>query len=145
MIADLANWVTPFTFVSGVGLLILSTVNRFHNVNNLIRNYKSEKRGDHKFKMLLRRSRCFHRALTGLYVSLAMFALAAFVSVSGFTIFSMLGISEIDGTPLSQSLFIVSSVLSTFGVLAIVYSAGMLMKESSLSWDLIKTYSDEEW
>lgn len=134
---DISAWITPFTFLPGVGLLILSTVNRFHNVNNLIRaaardtGIDNNKPGERKLRLrlLLRRSRYFHLALTSLYVSLAAFSIAA---LSG-----KLALSWLPGIAMA------ADMLTTFGVVCVVFSSWQLIRESTLSFRMIREHEEE--
>lgn len=39
---EITSWILPLTFIPGVGMLVLSTASRFHNVNSLIREALSQ-------------------------------------------------------------------------------------------------------
>ena len=126
---DLATWILPFTFLPAVGLLILSTANRFHHVNELIRG-RGRERGDHAYLcMLLRRSRYFHRALTALYLAMGAFAVAALL---GNVNQSWLGGRE----PVQLA----AGLLTTVGVGSVVYGAWLLILESALSFRMIRMH-----
>jgi hypothetical protein len=111
-----------------VGLVILSTANRFHHVNNLIRGYPEN--GDREYlRMLLRRSQYFHKALTSLYVSMGAFAVSALLGNLGLYIFE------------GHVIWIyLTSLLTTLGVGAFVYCSVKLMQESALSFRLIRKF-----
>ncbi len=123
---DIVSWITPFSFLSGVGLLILSTANRFHHVNNLIRSFQHHS-GDTKYlENLLRRSRHFHTALTSLYISMGCFSVAALLG--------NLNQSWLGGAVLWVY---VSDAVMTLGVACVVFSSWRLICESSLSYRMI--------
>lgn len=125
---DAATWMMPFTFIPGIGLLILSTANRFHHVNTLIRGLPKEQAGSKYLKKLMRRSRYFHNALTSQYFAMACFAVAALVG--------NLSQNWLEGI----SFFVhAGSVLTTAGVASVVFSAWQLVRESALSFRMIRS------
>ncbi len=131
MVNEIASWITPFTFIPGVGLVILSTANRFHHVNNVIRSF-SKDQGDREYlRMLLQRSKYFHRALTALYVSMGSFAVSALLG--------NLGLYMLEGERIWVYL---TSGLTTLGVGAFVYCSVKLMQESALSFKMIKLFEN---
>ena len=75
------TWILPFTFIPGVGMLVLSTANRFHFINVLIREMvdKEEKPCPKTMDILFKRSRHFQRALVAFYISICLFAVAALI------------------------------------------------------------------
>lgn len=121
-------WVMPFTFLSAIGLLILSTANRFHHVNTLIRGLPREQTGSKYLKKLLKRSRYFHNALTAQYLAMAFFAVAA-----------LLG--NLSHNWLADMAYFVhaGNVLTTLGVASVVFSAWQLIRESALSFKMIRS------
>lgn len=132
MAADFISWVTPFTFVSGVGLIILSTANRFHNVNNLIRAFSVDNNDKTYLKMLIMRSQLFHKALTALYLSMGGFSISALIGNINSSFFenSDLGVYIATG-------------LTSIGVAAVVYCSIILIKECTLSFRLIKKHEEK--
>jgi hypothetical protein len=123
----------PFTFLPGVGLLILSTVNRFHNVNTLIRARVRERPWGHvtraEMRVLFRRAGLFHWALTSLYAAMALFSVAALIGnlQQGWAWAEALGPGP-------------SDALITAGVVCVVFCAVALMAESALSHRMVRLY-----
>ena len=76
---SIETWILPFTFIPGVGMLILSTSNRYYHVKELIREtmLKEHKKELWSFENLMVRARLFHRALVFLYIAIGSFSLAA--------------------------------------------------------------------
>lgn len=132
MVDGFISWVTPFTFVSGVGLIILSTANRFHNVNNIIRTFTANDGDENYLNMLIMRSRLFHNALTALYLSMGAFSISALTGNINSSFFenSDLGIY-------------ISTGLTSIGVAAVVYCSIILIKECSISFSMIKIREDK--
>ena len=63
---DVSTWILPFTFIPGVGMLVLSTANRYFHIKNRI--YEALRKPCEETKSevprLLKRARLFHRAIT---------------------------------------------------------------------------------
>ncbi len=74
---ELSSWILPLTFIPGVGMLVMSTASRFHNVNGLIRDGLSQGEDQPYMLSLYLRSRRLSRALVALYISVGAFAVAA--------------------------------------------------------------------
>jgi hypothetical protein len=131
---DEISWVVPFSFLSGVGLMILSTGNRLHNVNGLIRGFARERpimeRERVYLKLLLRRSRFLHRALTMLYVSMGLFSVAA---LAGNLSQNWAWAAGAAGATLADG-------LTALGVGGVVLCAAQLIVESALSYRVIRYY-----
>ena len=121
----MTTWILPFTFIPGVGMLILSTANRYYQVKNRIREALQEKSEEAKAEVqrLLRRAKLFHRAITSLYLSIGCFALAALMGNIHNNWFSQYG----------KLCIVMSDFLILIGVLFVVYSAFQLIKESTMS------------
>ncbi len=121
-------FIITFTFIPGVGLLIVSTANRFHVVNLLIRDMATgtspHPDPDVLPKMVIR-SRRLQRALVALYIAASAFA------VSGL-------IGQISATWMKDAILAqVPLWLTTFGVSAVVFATIMLIMESRMAFDWV--------
>lgn len=122
------TWILPFTFIPGVGMLVLSTANRFHFVNVLIREMTSGKYEicEKSIQILLKRSRHFQRALVSFYLSICLFAVSA-----------LIGSINANWLPQdsAQSVYI-TNITITLGVVALIYGAIRLVSESLLAFHM---------
>ena len=129
------TWILPFTFIPGVGMLVLSTANRFHFVNVLIREMTS---GEHEFceksiQILLKRSRHFQRALVSFYLSICLFAISALIgSINANWLLQ-------DG---AQSAYI-TDITITLGVASLIYGAVRLVSESLLAFHMVSNHCSD--
>lgn len=119
------TWILPFTFIPGVGMLILSTANRYFQVKNRIREDLKDKSKEARAEVqrLLKRAGLFHRAITSQYLSIGCFALAALLGNIHNNWFPQYG-------TLCAAL---ADFLILIGVLSIVFSAFQLIQESAMS------------
>lgn len=119
-------WLTPLILLPGVGLLIISTANRFSQIQ--IEFHRLLDHPDHAEKAVTRglKERCvyFQRALAGLYTSVALFSLG-----------SLLG--GVINLWRPNSLWVVGG-LTIVGIGCIVYAALQLVKENSFSLQIIE-------
>ncbi len=122
----------PFSFLSGVGLLILSTSSRFINVKNEILNLSPEECGRQtgRVKRELRRSRLLRDALNSLYLSLVCFSLASLVGALGERFPEQVGLT--------------GYLLATVGVAAVVLASALLVQDSRLSLEIVQSHADEQ-
>lgn len=127
---EIGSWILPFTFIPGVSMLVMSTATRFHNVNDLIRLLARDGDPSGHLTVLYGRVRRLNRALVSLYLALAAFALAALTS----------NMVQWSGT---EVLRIVSDVLITAGVTAVVFCASQLIVESMSAFRTAKVECKE--
>lgn len=122
----------PFSFLSGVGLLILSTSTRFINVKNEILNLSPEEcaRQTDRVTHELRRSRLLRDALNSLYLSVVCFSLASLIGAFGERFPDQVGLT--------------GYLLATVGVAAVVLAAAKLVQDSRLSLEIIQSHADEQ-
>ncbi len=125
----LMSWIVPFTFIPGVAGLILSTSNRFFHVNGLIRVLVKEGKKDREEELakLLKRSRCFHSALTFFYMAIGCFSIAALLGALHTRWFadSVLCALTADG-------------LIVCGVVFVVFASVQMVRESMMSYRMIR-------
>ncbi|MEO1225158.1 MAG: DUF2721 domain-containing protein [Pseudomonadota bacterium] len=121
MEAAISSWIVPFTFIPGVGMLVLSTANRFHNVNELIRSLAREGDPPGHLPAMYGRTKRLNRALVAFYLALAAFALAALSS-------NMALWAEV------LALRVIADILITLGVTTVVFGASQLIVESMLAF-----------
>ena len=122
-----STWIIPFTFIPGVAALILSTSNRFFHVNSLIRSQIKEGGRQDILGRLLKRSSFFHSALTLMYTSIGCFSVSA-----------LLGNLHQNWYPGSEEIIIFSDILVLSGVFCVVTASIQLVRESFLSFTMIK-------
>lgn len=79
---DEHSLILPFTFFTGISLLVLSTSNRLQFINSLIRDALSEKDHIHKndLPLLLQRMCYFQSALVAYYVAIALLCVAVLIN-----------------------------------------------------------------
>lgn len=72
----------PLTYIPGVALLIMSTSQRYTNVNNTIHEFSEEecRIRTERVKQELRRAHLFRNSLLALYLSVAFFSLGSLVA-----------------------------------------------------------------
>ncbi len=122
---SLQNWIVPFTFIPGVGMLILSTSNRYYHVKDLIRDsiLDEKKKKLWSFDELMKRARLFHHALVALYVAIGSFSLAALsanIQQNWFKVHHNIAMAITDALTLS-------------GVFCVVLASSVLIREATLS------------
>lgn len=112
---DNDSLILPFTFFTGISLLVLSTSNRLQFVNSIIRDVLSSKDHLHKNDMpiLLKRMCYFQAALVSYYISIALLCVAVLVNNN-------------DDALATEIFTYISFVVVIFGTL-------MLIRESFLS------------
>lgn len=133
MLEESTSWVVPFSFLSGVGLMILSTGNRFHHVNDLIRGFSTKKPENAEQKAylhdLLSRSYLLHHALATLYGAMAFFALSALVGLLQSRWSWALALGEA-----------LADILTTLGVAGVVICSCLLIIESAICSRIVRYY-----
>jgi len=121
-------WLSPLLLLPGASLLILSTSNRFNRIHDeihhLIENHQNESKTI--LGHLLKRSKYFRNALVLLYLSVSLFAAAGLLG--GITS----GWSKIST--------IITIILTIFGILCLTAASIILIKESILSLEIIKSH-----
>ncbi len=120
----------PLTYIPGVALLIMSTSQRFINVNNAIHGFSDEecRIQTERVKQELRRAHLFRNSLLALYLSVAFFSLGSLVAF----------LVNTWGITTSTTVLEIATVI---GVFCIVSSVSMLAMESILSLDIIKRHA----
>jgi len=120
----------PLTYIPGVALLIMSTSQRFINVNNTIHEFSDEecRIQTERVKQELRRAHLFRNSLLALYLSVAFFSLGSLVAF----------LVNAWGITTSTKVLEIATVI---GVFCIVTSVFMLAMESILSLDIIKRHA----
>ncbi len=123
---QMESFFAPLTFLPAVGLLILSTSNRYYRVNQLIRQFSSaeciNKRS--QVKKELKRAELFRNALVGLYLSTGFFSLATLLA-------SLLS---------EENARFVLKWFTIIGVSTLVFASLQLIYESFLSLQIIKKH-----
>ena len=119
----------PLTYIPGVGLLIMSTSQRYIDVNALIRSFKPEecKMKTERYRKELRRAHLFRNSLIGLYLSVAFFSLG---SLAAF-------LMENWGVGGANAVLETGTIL---GVASIVFAMCNLIVESALTLDILKRH-----
>ena len=120
----------PLTYIPGVALLIMSTSQRFINVNNTIHGFSDEecRIQTERVKQELRRAHLFRNSLLALYLSVAFFSLGSLVAF----------LTSSWGITTSTTVLEIATVL---GVVCIVFSVSKLAVESILTFDIIKRHA----
>ena len=120
------SWIFPFTLIPGTAMLVLSTANRFHHVNSVIRAHMAAHGEDETVKFYMRRTRKLYIALVGLYCGVAFFAISALLA----------NIS----THYAPESWVDSAwtILQTCGVLCVFFSAVQLTLEALMAYEGIK-------
>lgn len=120
----------PLTYIPGVALLIMSTSQRFINVNNTIHEFSDEecRIQTDRVKQELRRAHLFRNSLLALYLSVAFFSLGSLVAF----------LVNAWGITTSTKVLEIATVI---GVFCIVSSVSMLAMESILSLDIVKRHA----
>jgi len=122
----------PLTYIPGVGLLIMSTSQRYTAVNNTIHDFSDEEcrvKSD-RVKQELRRAHLFRNSLLCLYLSVTFFSLGSLIAF----------LTNSWGLETSKTVLEIATVL---GVACIVFSVSTLAVESILSLDIIKRHAKQ--
>lgn len=117
------QWLTPLSFLAGVGLLILSTATRSNALDQEIRMLEREEDtslDDDLTTIFLKRADRFRNTLIALYVSFALLAMASFS-----------GLSLSKAFP--QTAEHLLEILTALGIAALMYAAVELVREARLS------------
>jgi hypothetical protein len=120
----------PLTYIPGVALLIMSTSQRYTDVNSMIHEFSAEEcriKTD-RVKQELRRAHLFRNSLLALYLSVVFFSLGSLVAF----------LVNAWGITTSTAVLEIATVL---GVFSILFAVAMLAAESILSLDIIKRHA----
>ena len=122
---ELESWIIPFTFIPGVGMLVLSTANRLYNVTTLIREIIQSQHHmyEHDLSTLVKRTQLFHRALICFYAAVGLLACAA-----------LIGSFHISITVAEISMV---KTITTGGIICVVIGSVQLIRESIIASRLI--------
>ncbi|MEO0599897.1 MAG: DUF2721 domain-containing protein [Myxococcota bacterium] len=114
------SWATPLLVLPGVGLMVMSTSARFARLHDELHHHIHRMGCDDRtVERLLLRGRLFRNALLSLYAAVAMLALAGLAG----------------GMEMPES---VSTSLLATGVTLLVVASGLLMRETTLSLEVIE-------
>ncbi len=114
------SWATPLLVLPGVGLLVMSTSVRFARLHDeLHRHLHDMQCAPRTVERLLLRGRLFRNALMSLYGAVALLAIAGLAG----------------GVEAPEA---VSSSLLAAGVFLLVVAAGFLMRETTISLEVIE-------
>lgn len=118
---NLGIWIIPITFLPGIGLLILSTANRFGQLNTEISHLETNNDASKGFiKRQIKRSHLFSNALVSLYTAVGFFSVASLLS-EVFMIF----------LEAFAPIILITFVL--LGVFCVLFAASQLIQESLLA------------
>jgi hypothetical protein len=124
-------WISPLLLLPGAGLLVMSTSQRFNRLHDEIHHLLETESEMHQdtYLHLLKRAFYFRNALVLLYVSISFFAFAGLVGgiTSGITDFS----------------FYLTVGLTIVGIFCLAAAALLLIKESTLSLEILKIHLKE--
>ena len=124
-------WISPLLLLPGAGLLIMSTSQRFNRLHDEIHHLLDGKSEMNKetYIHLLRRANYFRNTLVLLYISISFFAIAGLVGgiTSGLTNFS----------------FYLTVGLTIIGIFCLAAASILLIKESTLSLQIMKIHLKE--
>lgn len=122
---ELESWIIPFTFIPGVGMLVLSTANRLYNVTTLIREIIQSQRHmyEHDLSTLVKRTQLFHRALICFYAAVGLLGCAALFG----SFHAFITVAEIS----------MVKTITTGGIICVVIGSVQLIRESIISSRLI--------
>ena len=120
----------PLTYIPGVALLIMSTSQRYINVNDTIHGFSDEEcqLKTQRVEQEIRRAHLFRNSLLGLYLSVAFFSLGSLVAF----------LTNTWGITTSTTVLEIATVI---GVFCIVFSVSMLAIESILTLDILKRHA----
>ena len=120
----------PLTYIPGVALLIMSTSQRYTNINGIIYQFSDEEcriKTD-RVKQELRRAHLFRNSLLALYLSVAFFSLGSLVAF----FVNRWGIAT------STSILEIATVI---GVVCLLFAVSKLAAESILTLDILKRHA----
>ena len=124
-------WLSPLLLLPGAGLLIMSSSQRFNRLHDEIHHLMENEsnKSNRAVKHLMKRAHYFRNALVLLYSSIAIFAIAGLLG--GITS----GLGDVS--------FYITVGLTILGILFLAAASIILIKESSLSLEIMKIHLDE--
>lgn len=126
---NIGPWVTPLLLLPGVALLILSTSMRYGQIHTEFHEMEHgpRKPAAQTVKQLMARACYFRNALVSLYTSFALFSLASLIGG-----LASAWMRQVEAFVL---------VLSCLGILGLIFAAVTLIREASLSLDVIRQHA----
>jgi hypothetical protein len=126
--SGLGYWLTPLSFLAGVGLIILSTATRSNALDAEIRILQQDAAIDPQeritlLRLFVRRAYCFRNALIALYLSFALLALGTLAGLL---------LEDFTWAETSMKLCVI------LGVAALLFAAMQLIWESRLGMQAMK-------
>ena len=127
---DSLELLIPLTYIPGVALLIMSTSQRYINLDGIIKSHSPEEcRAEaDKVRQELRRAHLFRNSLIGFYLSVVFFSLGSLVAF----------LTNSFGINTSEHILEAASVI---GVGLIVFSVICLSWESILTLNILKKHA----
>ena len=124
-------WLSPLLLLPGAGLLIMSASQRFNRLHDEIHHLieQDSNKSQKTVKHLMKRAHYFRNALVLLYSSIAIFAIAGLLG----------GITS----GLGNVSFYLTVGLTIIGILFLAAASIILIKESSLSLEIMKIHLGE--
>ena len=124
-------WLSPLLLLPGAGLLIMSTSQRFNSLHDEIHHLMEEGSGKSAgtANHLMQRAKYFRNALVFLYLSIAIFAVAGLLG--GITS----GLGDISSY--------ITIALTIIGIFCLAAASIILIKESTLSLEIMKIHLKE--
>ena len=124
-------WLSPLLLLPGAGLLIMSTSQRFNRLHDEIHHLMKEDSGKSAdtANHLMQRAKYFRNALVFLYLSIAIFAVAGLLG--GITS----GLGDISSY--------ITIALTIIGIFCLAAASIILIKESTLSLEIMKIHLKE--
>ena len=123
-------WLAPLLILPGIGLLIMSTSNRFSTLHDEIHHWLD---GGHDIAVieqahLVTRATHFRNALVALYISVFIFVCASLVG------------AVLDFMTMSGDVVVFG--IAAIGIVAVGYASSELIQESLLSLQVIQSHVD---
>jgi len=123
-------FILPVSFIPGIAILIVSTINKRSNIHEVLLQYRREEHPipEGHFEIQEKRLLIIHRILTLLYLAVAFFSLASFLG--GLTINTM---------ELNEMIMF---ILLCIGILFITSAAFLLIYESHVATQSVRMERD---
>lgn len=123
------SWVLPLLLLPGVALLIVSTSARYTRLHDEVHalNHDGTVVSEQIVRHLLVRATYFRNALVSLYLCVAIFALTSIIGA-------------VISLTLAESAAWVVFALTCGGVFFLIVAAGLLVREASLSLEIIREH-----
>ena len=124
-------WLSPLLLLPGAGLLLMSTSQRFNRLHDEIHHLMEEGSGKpiSTVNHLMQRAKYFRNALVFLYLSIAIFAVAGLLG--GITS----GLGDVSKY--------ITIALTIIGIFCLAAASIILIKESTLSLEIMKIHLKE--